>query len=409
MSKVPLDVVTGTLYQLPVKTLLRYRCLSRPLCSIIDDPDFIKLQLNNSIATKSHLRLILKGLHLYSVELDSLDKAIPFNHYPESIWTGTEVFGSCNGLLALSNSDQDIALFNPATRQLFKLPVEYIDLPDKSCIRGFVFYGFGHDLVSDDYKVVRMVQFKKDEDDNLGCFVEYEVKVFSLKNRSWTRIKKLPNYLRFMFQFYFHLLHRRGYGVYVNGVVHWVSPRRPEFGIGNLIVAFDLGLEEFRLLPQPNYGAHEKDFVLDVGALEGHMCLMCNYDLVKVDVWMMKEYGLKESWSKMFSIDRCRSISSFRFLRPLICSNEDGGDKVLLEVNGEKLVWYDWKRKKLKTVKIDGGPDSFVACICVESLIPLDNGSHGIILKKLQEQKEKKTQCRKKRDDFLSKGFKLVL
>lgn len=150
--------------------------------------------------------------------------------------------------------------------------------------------------------------------------------------------------------------------MYVNGVIHWVSPRRPEFGIGNLIVAFDLGLEEFRLLPQPNYGAREKDFVLDVGALEGHMCLMCNYDLVKVDVWMMKEYGLKESWSKMFSIDRCRSISSFRFLRPLICSNEDGGDKVLLEVNGEKLVWYDWKRKKLKTVK--NGCDGYSCCFC---------------------------------------------
>lgn len=331
------------------------------------------------------------------MDLDSLDKAVPFNYYPESIWTGTEVFGSCNGLLALSNSEHDIALFNPATRKFYKLPVSYIDMPQESCIRGFVFYGFGHDFINDDYKVVRMVQFKKDEDDNLGWFIDYEVKVFSLKTKSWRRIKNLPKYLRFMFQFYYHLLHRRGYAVYANGVLHWVSPRRPEFGIDNVIIAFDLGVEEFRVLPQPDSNDFAKDFVLDVGVLEGHLCAVCNYDLVKLDVWMMKEYGVKESWTKLFSIERSRTMSSLRFLRPLIYSYREDGDKILLELNGEKLVWYDFKRRKLKTVKISGGPDSFVACIYVESLVPLDNGSCGIGKKKPRKIEEKKKQIRKKR------------
>ncbi|KAJ0018202.1 hypothetical protein Pint_09549 [Pistacia integerrima] len=236
MSRFPLDVLIDTFYLLPVKTLLRFRALSKSFCSLIDGPDFIKHHLEHSLSTKSRLILILKGLHLYTVDLDSLDKAIPFSEYPESIWGGTEVFGSCNGLLALSNSDQDFLLFNPSTRKLFKLPVEIIEVPNDSCIRGFVFSGFGYDHVNDDYKVVRMVRFKQDEDDNIGWFSEYEVKVFSLKTNSWRQIKKLPNYLRFMFQFYFHLLHIRGYGVYACGVLHWVLPRRPELGVGNLII-----------------------------------------------------------------------------------------------------------------------------------------------------------------------------
>ncbi|KAJ0017036.1 hypothetical protein Pint_09676 [Pistacia integerrima] len=395
MSRFPLDVLIDTFYLLPVKTLLRFRALSKSFCSLIDGPDFIKHHLEHSLSTKSRLILILKGLHLYTVDLDSLDKAIPFSEYPESIWGGTEVFGSCNGLLALSNSDQDFLLFNPSTRKLFKLPVEIIELPNDSCIRGFVFSGFGYDHVNDDYKVVRMVRFKQDEDDNIGWFSEYEVKVFSLKTNSWSRIKKLPNYLRFMFQFYFHLMHRRGYGVYACGVLHWVLPRRPELGVGNLIVAFDLVDEEFRVLPQPDYGDNEKDFVLDVGVLEGRLSVICNYNQVKVDVWVMKEYGVKESWSKLFSIERSRSISSFRFLKPLAyskgCGDGDGRDKILLDVNGEKLVWYDWKRKRLKTVRIKGAPDSFGTFLCVESLIPL------IDEKKQQRQEKKRNHNRKKR------------
>ncbi|XP_044461900.1 F-box protein CPR1-like [Mangifera indica] len=409
MSKFPLDVLTGTFYRLPVKTLLRFRALSKPLCSLIDDPDFIKHHLKHSLSTKSHLILILKGLHLYTVDLDSMDKATPFDDYPESIWGGTEVFGSCNGLVALSNSDLDIVLFNPATRKLFKLPVECIELPNESCVRGFVFFGFGYDHVKDDYKVVRMVRFKQGEDDDIGWFIDYEVKVFSLKTNSWRRIKKLPNYLRFMFQFYFHLMHRRGYGVYACGVLHWMLPRKPELGIVNLIVGFDLVAEEFRVLPQPDYGENEKDFVLDVGVLEGLLCVICNYDQVKVDVWMMKEYGVKESWSKLFSVGRNRSISSVRFLKPLAyskeCGDGDGSDKILLDVNGEKLVWYDWKRKRLKTVRIKGAPDSFGTFLCVESLVPLVDEKK----KKQQKQEKERNHIRKKRDDFLSKGFKLVL
>lgn len=35
----------------------------------------------------------------------------------------------------------------------------------------------------------------------------------------------------------------------------------------------------------------DKKTTLDMGLLEGCPCVVCNYDSVYFDVWMMKEYG----------------------------------------------------------------------------------------------------------------------
>jgi hypothetical protein len=53
-------------------------------------------------------------------------------------------------------------------------------------------------------------------------------------------------------------------------------------------------------------------------------------------------------------------------------------------------------------VKIPGMPDSFEAEICLGSLVPVEP------IRKCHEKKQDKNN-KKKRDDFLSKGFKLVL
>ncbi|XP_039030779.1 F-box protein CPR1-like [Hibiscus syriacus] len=59
--------------------------------------------------------------------------------------------------------------------------------------------------------------------------------------------------------------------------------------IRNTIVGFDLGTEELIEVPQPNCA--DKSYLLDVGVLEGRLCVVCNYDQEKIDAWVMKEYG----------------------------------------------------------------------------------------------------------------------
>lgn len=403
MSRIPYDIISDIFVRLPAKSLVRFKCLSTPCSAIIDDPDFIRVHLDRSRKTKSNLNLILKGLNLYTVDFDLLDVAVPIDH-PFSIASGAEAFGSCNGLIGLRNSEKCLALFNPATRRLKKLPIAPIELPADAGKSGYVFYGFGQDIVSNDYKIVRMVQFYKNKDDEEGCYFDYEVKVYSLRNNSWKKITKLPPYLRFLFVFFYHLLHRRGYGVLANGVLHWVLPPRIEMDGRNMIVGFDLGTEEFLEVQQPE--TNDQNFLLDLGVLEGCLCMICNYNQVNVDVWIMKEYGSKESWTRLLSIKKAIPVNLVKFMRPLAYSKDRF--KVLLDMDSQKLVWYDLERKKTKTVRIDGAPDSFSAEVFVGSLIPLDNRDEEQSKRQKEEDEEKK-KSGKKRDKFLSAGFKLVL
>lgn len=61
MAILPPDIMMDILSRLPGKSLLRFKCVSKPFCSLIDSPELIKLHLNRSMETKSNLSLILIG------------------------------------------------------------------------------------------------------------------------------------------------------------------------------------------------------------------------------------------------------------------------------------------------------------------------------------------------------------
>ncbi|XP_002532715.3 F-box protein CPR1 [Ricinus communis] len=407
MSKIPDDIVSDVLLLLPVKALLRFRCLSKPLCSLIDSPDFIDHHLSHSLKTRSNLFLILRDWNLYTLDFDSLSSVSPAAAdvliHPLQKGGGTEAVGSCNGLLALRNSERDLALYNPATRKYKRVPVSEIEPPDRNSKTGYVFYGFGFDSVSEDYRLVRMATFVGEDDRCESFDYEYQVQVYSLKNDSWKRIKGLPYYLRFLYKPFFQVLHRRGYGVFACNALHWVMPHWPELGVNNSIIAFDIVNETFQQVPQPNWSDNQLNFQVDAGVLEGRLCAMCNCGHECIDLWVMEEYGVKESWIKLFSFRLSKSMSNLMFLRPL-CYSKDR-ENMLLEVNDHKLVWYDWNKTSVRTVKVKGGPRSFGAAMCVGSLVPLDDGGEN----EQKLKKEKRKTNTKMRDDFLSVGFKLKL
>ncbi|XP_015583449.1 uncharacterized protein LOC107262399 [Ricinus communis] len=67
------DVVFDILSSLPVKTLLRFRCLSKSFCSLIDSPDFINSHLNLSVKTTTNRLLLADEFtgSVYGVDVDS--------------------------------------------------------------------------------------------------------------------------------------------------------------------------------------------------------------------------------------------------------------------------------------------------------------------------------------------------
>lgn len=97
------------------------------------------------------------------------------------------------------------------------------------------------------------------------------------------------------------------FNAYLRGALHWVSHGSESSDVSELINSFDFEREQFRpLLPPSYFGPREKQFsdCLKLGVLEGCL-LLCVFgdDSSKFDMWVMKNYGVQESWTKTLVIE----------------------------------------------------------------------------------------------------------
>ncbi|CAL5378754.1 unnamed protein product [Camellia sinensis] len=344
LPELPPEVITEILSRLPVKPLLQFRCVSKPWRSVIDSPNFIKMHLNRSIQSRSNLSLILNEFNapfpnqLCSVDFDKLDIAFKLN--PPLMFEKRldKVWNSCNGLLCLSFGEGQAILWNPSTRKHLELPVSLTETPVD--FRGVLvnLFGLGYDSVSDDYKVMRIARI------NDYRFVHYEseVRVYSLKWNSWRKV-----------------------------ALRWsVNPKPMLREDGpHALIAFDLGAEEYRMVSLPECGA--VDFYLKFEVLNGCLCVRHYYLKKGVALWVMKEYGVKESWTKLICIEQS-NIRFAIYLEPLAYSKN--GKKVLFQHDFRSFRWYDLEKKTIEMVGINGEPDHFGTTVCLGSLVPLDGG-----------------------------------
>ncbi|XVF28482.1 hypothetical protein REPUB_Repub15cG0033100 [Reevesia pubescens] len=111
-----------------------------------------------------------------------------------------------------------------------------------------------------------------------------------------------------------------------------------------VIVAFDFAEGKFREVPLPFDAA---DNFTTVGVLGGCLCWLphgTGAAVKQYDFWVMKEYGVKESWSKVVI------NIPFMCLRPLsFLKNEEA----LLEIDG-KLVLYNPREATHRELVIHG-------------------------------------------------------
>ncbi|XP_010686908.2 F-box protein CPR1 [Beta vulgaris subsp. vulgaris] len=420
MATFPTEIIAEILSRLPVKSLLRIKCVCKSWSSLIKTPNFILLQLNQTLISNSdrHLLKSSADASFYSAELDLPHNHLSFTKLNHPLqFDEVELFGCCNGVVCISDYDKiDVFLHNPFTKSHRKLPMKRTPNPRKDV----VLFGFGYDRHNDDYKVLRIHQ-------GYSCrkCCYNETSLYSLNNHSWKTIQGLPNS--------YYLPYADSHGVLVGeGLYFVVSSDELDLQQRKRIARFDVRTECFSLLDCPNHddkcktnwdylefhmrelGGELSVMVIYLTKLSSHMLLpyvdednVRNRVLERADLWVMKECGNKNSWVKLFAISELTSFStSVTSIKPVVYSKD--GRRVLIEIDCLELGWYDWESKKFEKLTPRGLPNTYYdTSYMLGSLVSLEYKVHPETGTGALPRKNKKNN--EDLDNFLSVGFKLRL
>ncbi|KAK9993633.1 hypothetical protein SO802_023336 [Lithocarpus litseifolius] len=117
--------------------------------------------------------------------------------------------------------------------------------------------------------------------------------IFTLGTNKWRNIPNIP-----------FPVNTEYVGVPLNGAIHWIAGYEIPAMSSELICAFDIDSEKVRpILPPPNFDDVRGEMML--GVLGGSLYICDNYfNVTNIDVWVMRIYGIEESWTKEFVIPR---------------------------------------------------------------------------------------------------------
>lgn len=106
-------------------------------------------------------------------------------------------------------------------------------------------------------------------------------------------------------------------GVFIEGFLHYLVNQKFSHGIAR-IYAFHVETEKYHVVLHSPFS--DMNFVGIMDKLGGKLCLICSYDKSHMDVWTMDSYGVKESWTKLFSVARYVDASKLAFPAPITYS-----------------------------------------------------------------------------------------
>ncbi|GLU15682.1 hypothetical protein SLE2022_321530 [Rubroshorea leprosula] len=362
----PPEILLEILSRLPITSLIHFKTTSHTGYDLIADPRLPPMFRNR--VSDSNPCLILFNYNfpdfrprLHFVDDEGSSRRVRKIDPPQHSEVDNLV-GSCNGLLCLSliggsSESHGLLIYNPFVGDAVRVP------PARRffCQKGF--FGFGFHPRTGEFKVVGVAY-------NPLNAVESMVQVFTIGTTEWRNKGALPP------QF------ADGIGppeALVEGSLHWVT----DVGMGEVgppllgiitavfgIISFDLADEVFEEIPHPPcQQLVSSRYSLSV--LNGCLSAAELLDTSHFDIWVMKQYRVKESWVKQFSFDPHFADgwpSDIKIFSKLICALKNGEILFLLEYNHCSLVSYDPVENRFKTLEMSGLPNQFRALPFLPSL-----------------------------------------
>ncbi|CAK9141467.1 unnamed protein product [Ilex paraguariensis] len=116
-------------------------------------------------------------------------------------------------------------------------------------------------------------------------------------------------------------------------------------------------------MAQPNYGNDDAYSML--GVLGEYLCILCQHGNL-ADVWVMKEYGKSDSWSKIATMSSWMYPELCHQYETPFCISKDG---TLLLSMRTKVGLYNPKDNTVKYPEIRNSGACFVHKTYIESLV----------------------------------------
>ncbi|CAL1366072.1 unnamed protein product [Linum trigynum] len=373
LPALPPDLIAEILTWLPVVSLLRFRCVSKWFKTLISSPDFVKAHLRSMKALSTikpnrvdrafrrslnFVQRLIKperrfsgdyihrqnkpsppvvdwGSHSWSLESLFNGPRIEVSqrvNVCEGVDNGGDwVAGSCDGLIcSVLGLYHGVVVWNPSTRVMRELPDFDYEISESQMRRCDKVFGFGYDRQLDDYKVVVVISYPS-EDPNRAEEFETQVQVFALRTTSWRRIEDFK------------------YGVPSDAEVKFAAGclyyKVPSFqGEGkewrDTLVSLDLATEKYNKVKLPAFddaGTH-----WELASFVDRLCVACFDDDDSCEVWVMKEPGVTDAWTKLFRVDQV--VVDAGLHAPLYIS--DNGE--VLWDNDEDLFIYNSKDNTIR-------------------------------------------------------------
>ncbi|KAI8558426.1 hypothetical protein RHMOL_Rhmol04G0092300 [Rhododendron molle] len=300
---IPDELLIEILARLPVASLLRFQSVCKSWYSLITNPGFVTKHLIQSIADgkrngdKLLVRLydINKARYLLLNDDDKFGGEYLEFEFPFKIPVAYfRVVGRCNGLLCVAGDyftdKAQIMIWNPSTRKSVTLPMAPKPQGPHMCV-----YGFGSHPTTHEYEVIR-IQYEIIEMGEYEFKLPPKVEIYTRGTRSWRGISSaVPSY---------RIVNYMWCQAFVDGAVHWVAYETcVGGGVRNLIMLFNMASETFCEFKLPPTLAYQPPPSLSIKKFGQSLAVLCSgpRDAGGCCIWVMKEYGVAESWTKLFS------------------------------------------------------------------------------------------------------------
>ncbi|XP_071697982.1 putative F-box protein At1g47790 [Rutidosis leptorrhynchoides] len=350
---IPIDIQSEIIERVDVKSVLRFRSVSKSWKSLIDSPKFVASygidHIQRYVFLTSHLITAFSKYRSFVDDGDTLSSGqtvVPLLPKAPAEVHIIRIIGSSHGLICLecmyiSDNGKHVgvyALWNPLIRKSVGIEVP------PSCL--FKVY-FGVCPVTLDPKLVRITTGNK----------KWVVEIYTLSSGSWREISnnKLP---RGTLEF-----HEDTGVVVTDKFIYWVAVDSAAVAAkrGNcLIVKFDLTSEEFKVIEIPKFVAPRE--LYDISKLNDSLVvLIYKVDSVTLraacEVWMMDNVESQMIVKKLYNIEEPNLIpygvrGFTKSGMPIIVTEEGEGDEDAWRPDG--LYVYEPKSKRsTKITRLD--------------------------------------------------------